>query len=118
MGESKPVGTLMVTGMKLSKEDTTGEVDQTQYRFMIEKLQYVVHSRPDIALAIGIVARFSSNPKETHMTAMKRIFRYLKGIEDYGVWYKQEDDFKVYTDADWAGNVDDSKNTIGVEFSF
>ena len=51
---------------------------------MIGKIQYVVHSRPDIALVVGRVARFYANPKENHIMAMKRIMRYLKGIEDYG----------------------------------
>ena len=46
---------------------------------MIGKLLYVVHNRPDIALAIGIVARFFANPIENHLMAVKRIMRYLKG---------------------------------------
>lgn len=56
--DSKPVGTPMCTGLKLTKDDDSKEVDQTLYRSMIEKLQYVVHARPDITLAVGIVARF------------------------------------------------------------
>ena len=69
---------------------------------MIGKLHYVVHRRLDIAHYVGIVARFSSSPKETHMTIVERIFRYLKGIEDYGLWYKQDDNYniKVYIDID------------------
>lgn len=80
---------------------------------MIEKMQYVFHNKLDTAHAVGIVARFSANPKETHMTAVKSIFRYLKGTEDYGLWYKKEGDFelRVYTDDHWAGNVDDKKST-------
>ena len=77
--DSKPINTPVVIGYKLSKNDETLEVNQTLYRSMIGKLQYVVHSILDIALAIGIVARFSSNPKENHMMAVKRIKRYLKG---------------------------------------
>ncbi len=46
---------------------------------MTGNLQYVVHSRPNIALAIGIVARFSANPRENHLMAIKRVMRYLKG---------------------------------------
>ena len=57
---------------------------------MIGKLQYVVHRRPNIALVVGIIARFSTSPKEKHMIAIKRIMRYLKGIEDYGLNYKKE----------------------------
>ena len=65
MEDSKPMGTPMTKGLKLSKDDISLAVDQKLYRSMIGKLQYVVHSRPDIALAIGIVARFSIDPKET-----------------------------------------------------
>ena len=67
---------------------------------MIGKLQYVVHNRPDIALAIGIVARFSTNPRENHLMAVKRIMRYLKGIDDFCLYYKRSDKFELnaYTD--------------------
>ena len=69
---------------------------------MIGKLHYVVHTTPDIALVVGIVARFLAKPRENHMMAVKRILRYLKGIEDYGLWYKIGGnlDLKVFTDVD------------------
>ena len=78
----------------------------------------MVHTRPDIALAVGIVARFSAKPRENHMIAIKRILRYLKGTEDYGLWYKLggDMDLKVFTDADWVGNIDDRKSTSGGAF--
>ena len=62
-----------------------------------------------------MVARFSANPKESHMMAIKRIMRYLKGTEDYGLWYKMGGnlDLKVFTNADWVGSLDDRKNTSG-----
>ena len=69
----------MVTGHKLSKNDDSAKVNQTLYRSTIGKLQYVVHSRFDIVLSIGIVVRFSSNTKENHLMVVKRIMRYLKG---------------------------------------
>ena len=118
MEDSKPVGTPMCTGLKLTKDDESKEVDQTLYRSMIGKLQYVVHTRPDIALAVSIVARFSAKPKENHMMAVKRILRYLRGTEDYGLWYKLGGnlDLKVFTNADWARNIDDKKSTSGGAF--
>ena len=72
------------------------------YRSMIGKLQYVVHSRPDIALFVGIVARFSANPRENHLMAVKRIMRYLEGTDDFGLYYKRTEkfDLKAYTDVD------------------
>ena len=64
MKDLRQVSTLMVIGHKLSKTDDSAKVNQILYRSMIGKLQYVVHRRLDIALAIGIVARFFANPKE------------------------------------------------------
>ena len=80
---------------------------------MIGKLQYVVHIRPDIALAVGIIARFSTNPTENHLMVVKRIIRYLKGTEEYGLYYKKNEKFELraYTDADWARNINDRKTT-------
>ena len=94
----------MVTGHKLSKNDEFAEVNQKMYRSMIGKLQYVVHRKPDIALIVGIVSRFSTNPKENHLMAVKRIMRYLKGTNDFGndfgLYYKRSENFELnaYTD--------------------
>ena len=65
-----------------------------------------------------MVARFLANPKENHMMAIKRIMRYLKGTEDYGLWYEMGEnlDLKVFTNADWVGNIDDKKSTSGGAF--
>ena len=108
----------MTTRHKLSKNDDSKEVDQTTYRSMIGKLYYVVHTWPDIALAVGMVARFSTNPRENHMMEIKRIMRYLKGTQDYGLWYKLgvNLDLKVFIDAIWVGSVDDRKSTSGGTF--
>ena len=57
----------MIIGHKLSKNDDSTKVTQIIYRSMIGKLQYVVHNRPDIALSIGIVSRFSTNPRENNL---------------------------------------------------
>ena len=84
---------------------------------MIGKIQYVVDSRLDIALSIGIVARFSANPRENHLMAVKRIMRYLKGTEEYGLYKKNEKfELRAYTNVDWAGNIDDRKSTSARAF--
>ena len=93
--DSKPVSTPMVRGHKLSKNDDSDEVNKILYRAMIGKLQYVVHSRPDIALSIGIVARLSTNPRENNLMAIKRIMRYLKGTKDYGLYYMKNEKFEL-----------------------
>ena len=77
-----------------------------------------MYTRPDITLVVGMVARFSANPKEKHMMAIKRTMRYLKGTEDYGLWYNKGGnmDLKTFIDVDWAGSVDDMKRTYGGTF--
>ena len=111
----KPVSTPMAIGHKLSKNNESAGVNQTMHRSMIGKLQYVVHSRPNITLAVGIIARFFANPRENHLMEVKRIMIYLKGIDDFGLYYKRSDKFELnaYIDADWGGNIDDRKNTSG-----
>ena len=118
MEDSRLVGTPMSIGHNISKNDDTKEVDQTTYRSMIRKLQYVVHTRPDIALAVGMVERFSGSPKENHMMEIKRIMRYLKGTEDYGLLYKKGGNFdlKAFTNSDYVRSIDDSKRTSGGAF--
>ena len=69
--DSKPVGTPMVTGCKLSKNDESLEVDHTRFRSMIGSLLYVTATRTDVMQAVGLVARFQSAPKETHVTTVK-----------------------------------------------
>ena len=101
--DSKPVSTPLVIGHKLSKNDDSVEVNKTLYRSMITKLQYVLHNRPNIVLSVGIVVRFFVNPRENHLMAMKRIMRYLKGTEEFGLYYK-------------VGNIDEKKSTSGGAF--
>jgi len=87
MKDSKPVGTPMVTGCKLSKDDDSPNVDQSSYRSMIGSLLYIIASRPDIMHDVGMVGRYQSALKQSHLLAVKRIFRYLKETINYGLWY-------------------------------
>jgi hypothetical protein len=118
MEDSKPVCTPMVTGCSLSANDESAAVHQPTYRSMIGSLLYLTGTRPDIMHAVGIVGRFQANPKETHLQAVKRIFKYLQGTQNYGLWYPRDTDLTLhaYTDADWAGSVDDRKSTSGGAF--
>jgi hypothetical protein len=79
MEDCKPVITLMQTNCKLSKDDDSNSTDQRQYISMIGNLLYVPTYRPDVMQVVGQVARFQASPKESHVLAVKRIFRYLKG---------------------------------------
>jgi len=63
----------------MSKEESTNMVDQKLYRGMIRYLLYLTTFGPDILFIVCMCARFLSNPRESHLTDVKRIFRYLKG---------------------------------------
>ena len=85
----------MAIGHKLSKNDDFVEVNQTMYRSMIRKLQYVILSKSHIALAIRIVARFSVDPRENHLMEVKRIMSYLKGTYEFGLYYRRSENFEL-----------------------
>jgi hypothetical protein len=119
MEDCKPMITPMIIGCKLSKDDESLEVNQTMYRSMIGSLLYAKTTRPDIVQVVGLMARFQSAPKETHLKEVKSIFRYLKGALDFGLWYPKTKDFTLttYIDANWAGSIDDIKSTsVGAFF--
>jgi hypothetical protein len=118
MEDCKPVITPMQTSCKLSKDDDSKPTDQRQYRSMIENLLYVTTSRPDVMQAVGHVARFQAAPKRSHVLVVKRIFRYLKGTKEFGLWYPKGKDLSLiaYTDADWAGCIDDRRSNNGTTF--
>jgi hypothetical protein len=118
MEESKPVGTPMVTGCKLSKDDDSPDVDQSSYRSMIGIMLYITASLPNIMHVVGMVGRFQYAPKQSHLQAVKRIFRYLKETMTYGLWYPRNQNFQLtaYSDADWENCVDERKRTNGGAF--
>nr|GEZ61543.1 uncharacterized mitochondrial protein AtMg00810-like [Tanacetum cinerariifolium] len=103
----------MVEQAKL-KFDLVGKpVDHTDYRSMIGSLMYVTSSRPDIMFATCMCARYQANPNEHHVSAVKRIFRCLKGTINLGIWYPKDSSFDLtaYSDADHAGCHLDRKST-------
>ncbi|KAK1380648.1 hypothetical protein POM88_027392 [Heracleum sosnowskyi] len=114
MLDSSSAITPMATATKLDK-DTGASVDMTNYRGMIGSLFYLTASRPDIMYATCLCARFQADPRESHLTAVKRIFKYLKGTITLGLWYPRESEFKLigYSDADFAGCKIDKKSTSG-----
>ena len=111
----KHTSTLMSSLVKLSLDAAGVEVDPTLYRSMIGNLLYLTASRPDFAFSVEVCARFQSAPKESHLTAVKRIIRYINGTSDYGIWYSRDSNkcLAGYSDADWAECIDDRKSTSG-----
>jgi hypothetical protein len=79
MEDCKPVITPMQTNCNLSKDGDSKSTDQRKYMSMIGNLLYVTASRLDVMKEVGQVAQFQEAPEESHVLAVKRIFRYLKG---------------------------------------
>ena len=83
--------------------------------WMIGSFLYLTASRPDIMFSICMCARFQANPKESHLSAVKRILRYLKHTPSIGLWYPKGASFTLlgYSDSDFAGCRVDRKSTSG-----
>nr|GEX40786.1 hypothetical protein [Tanacetum cinerariifolium] len=96
--------TPMVEQAKLKLDLVGKPVDHTDYQSMIGSLMYATSSRPNIMSATCMCARYQSNPNEHHVSAVKRIFRYLKGTINLGLWYPKDSGFDLttYSDVDHA----------------
>ncbi|GJV18725.1 putative reverse transcriptase, RNA-dependent DNA polymerase [Tanacetum coccineum] len=111
----KTASTPMETSKPLLKDAEAEDVDVHLYRSMIGSLMYLTASRPDIMFVVCACARFQVTPKVSHLHAVKRIFRYLKGQPKLGLWYPKDSpfDLEAYTDSDYAGASLDRKSTTG-----
>ena len=109
------VRTPMSPNVKLTVDLLGKSVDSSLYRSIIGSLLYLTTSRPDISYSVGVCARYQTNPKESHMTALKRIIKYVKIIANFRVWYSKDtnDVLAGYSDIDWVENADDRKSTSG-----
>ncbi|GJR29960.1 RNA-directed DNA polymerase, eukaryota [Tanacetum coccineum] len=107
--------TPMETSKPLLKDAEAEDVDVHLYRSMIGSLMYLTTSKPDIIFDVCACARFQVTPKVSHLYAVKRIFRYLKGQPKLGLWYPKDSPFNLeaYTDSDYTGASLDRKSTIG-----
>ena len=108
------VRTPMSPNVKLIVDLLGKTIDPSLYRSMIGSLPYLTVSRPNISYSVGVCARYQANPKESHMTALKRIIKY-KTTAEFVVWYSKDinDVLAGYSDADWARNANDRKCTSG-----
>ncbi|GJT64147.1 hypothetical protein Tco_1015627 [Tanacetum coccineum] len=115
MEYSDPVDTPMVEKSKLD-EDTQGKaVDPTHYRGMIGTLMYLTASRPDLTFVVCMCSRYQAKPTEKHLHAVKRIFKYLRGTINRGLWYPKDSSIALtaYADANHAGCQDTRRSTSG-----
>ncbi|GJX86550.1 putative ribonuclease H-like domain-containing protein [Tanacetum coccineum] len=107
--------TPMETKLPLTKDEEAFDVDVHLYRSMIGSLMYLTASRPDIMYAVCVCSRFQVTPKTSHLNAVKRIFKYLKGKPNLGLWYPRESpfDLEAFSDSDYGGSNLDRKSTTG-----
>ena len=98
-------------------------VDPTLFKHIVGSLRYLCNSRPDIAYAVGIISRFMSEPRVSHLLTTKRVMRYIKGTLEFGILFPKcldENSMELitYSDADWFGAKQDRKSTLGYLFKF
>ncbi|GKE89259.1 hypothetical protein Tco_1566734, partial [Tanacetum coccineum] len=111
----KTASTPIETQKPLVKDEEATDMDVHLYRSMIGSLMYLTASRPDIMYAVCACSMFQVTRKTSHLHAVKRIFRYLKGKPKLGLWYPRVSSFDVeaYSDSDYAGANLDRKSTTG-----
>ncbi|GJU77470.1 putative ribonuclease H-like domain-containing protein [Tanacetum coccineum] len=100
-------------GLQVTQKDDGIFISQD--KLMIGSLMYLTSSRPDTMFDVCACARFQVTPKVSHLHAVKRIFRYLKGQPKLGLWYPKDSpfDLEAYTNSDYVGASLDRKSTIG-----
>ncbi|GKB62917.1 hypothetical protein Tco_0919103 [Tanacetum coccineum] len=111
----RTANTPMETNKVLTKDEDGEDVDVHLYRSMIGSLMYLTSSRPDIMFSVCACSRFQVQPKVSHLNAVKRIFRYLKGRPNLGLWYPKDSPFilEAFLDSDYAGASLEKKSTTG-----
>ncbi|GJX77604.1 retrovirus-related pol polyprotein from transposon TNT 1-94 [Tanacetum coccineum] len=110
---------ILVIKDKLDLDKNRTLVDATKYHSMIGALMYLTSSRPDIVHATCLCARYQAKPTEKHLKEVKRIFRYLRGTVNMGLWYTKDSAFKLtrFSIADYVGCKDTFKSTTsGAQF--
>ena len=109
------MATPMSTACYLDKDETDKSIDIKQYQGMIGSLLYLSAKRPDIIFSVCMCARFQSNPKQSRLSVVKRIIRYLLGTMNIGLWYPKNSTCNLigYSDSDFAGSKIDRKSTSG-----
>ncbi|GJY66679.1 retrovirus-related pol polyprotein from transposon TNT 1-94 [Tanacetum coccineum] len=108
MDSCDPIDTPMVDGLKLDEDSLGILVDQTRFRSMVDSLMYLTASRPDLVFTVCMCARYQASPTKKHLDALKRVFRYLKGTNNWGLWHLKDTVMALtsYADADHADQVE------------
>jgi hypothetical protein len=127
MKNAKPVSTPLVNHFRLSTSQCPQIVEEIEdmskvpYASAVRCLMYaMVCTRPDLAHAVSMVSKYMANSRKQHWDAVKWIFRYLRGTTDYGITFvRQKSDLSVvgYVDANYVGDLDDRRSTMGYVFT-
>lgn len=117
--EAKPVATPLEAGHDLHSSKVLEQHPNKDlpYAEAVGKLLYcAMATRPDIAHTLSILSKYASYPRDRHWIAVKRVLRYLKGTINHGLLYKRvkEPNLVCFTDADYAGDHENSKSTSGM----
>ncbi|GAA0147838.1 hypothetical protein LIER_36594 [Lithospermum erythrorhizon] len=114
MFDSNSVCNPIVPGTRVDKDAMGKIVDETQYKQIVGSLMYLTSTRPDIIYVTSLIIKYCSRPTELHLQVAKRIFRYLKGTNQFGIYYKRTADggeLATSTDSNYAGDIEDRKST-------
>lgn len=115
MHMSKEAKTPMSTTCKMCKDENGVKVDEKIFHAMIGSLLYLTASRPDICYNVGVYARYQASPRVSHMNALKRIIKYVKGTVNLGLYYTKDTNISLvgFCDPDWTGSLDDRRSISG-----
>ena len=113
MTDCAPVRTPIDPNVKLGAGEDSPPVNHYQYRQLVGKLLYLMHTRPDISFVVHLLSQFMHAPHEIHRQAAHRVLAYLKGCPRKGLHFSLTTDktVRVYTDADFAGSIVDCRST-------
>jgi hypothetical protein len=114
MQGAKPAKSPCSSGSQLSKSDGEPLPDPTEYRHVVGSLQYCTLTRPEISFSVNQLCQHLHHPTTAHLSAAKRVLRYLKSSADHGLFFSKGPlHLTAYCDSDWAGSPDDRRSTSG-----
>ncbi|GJZ70142.1 retrovirus-related pol polyprotein from transposon TNT 1-94 [Tanacetum coccineum] len=115
MDSYDPIDTPMVDRLKLDEDPLGIPIDQTRFRSMVGSLMYLTASKPDLVFAVCMCARYQASPTKKHLEVLKRVFRYLRGTINWGLWYPKDTAMALmtYAEADYTGCQGTRRSTSG-----
>lgn len=105
-------------GLKLVKDFEGKKADNTLYKQIVGSLMYLTATRPDIMHVVSLISRYIENPIGMHLVVAKRIFQYLQGTTDFGLFYENGEKAYLFgfIDNDYVGYPNERKSTSGYVF--